>query len=202
MAADENVDGWVKGNAPRDTTEDNLRAGRIWPYTGTAKLYRCPADRSHVLGRPGLPRFRSFALEGSFNLLGVEGSGIGLPAGSEPGGNLRRLTDAYQPSGQFGFLDVSETSINAGAFGIASTDAWLHPPFFWIHLPAERHRRGSNPSFLDGHAAHLSWKYTPRKHVRARQEPRPGADDEDLLWLKDRTQQGQHRLHTLVLRTP
>ena len=193
MVADENVGGWVVGNAQRDLTDDNLRNGLLWPYSGASKLYRCPGDRSTVLRRPDLLRFRSYALEGCHNLVGLPGSGIRVHPDSEPWGHLRRESDAFNPSGQFGFLDISEATIQGGAFGIADPEDWKDGPFYWIHQPGERHGRGANLSFLDGHVESHRWKFTPKVHVPgARNKPQNADDRADLMWLKDRTQLGQY----------
>jgi prepilin-type N-terminal cleavage/methylation domain-containing protein/prepilin-type processing-associated H-X9-DG protein len=198
--ADENVGGWAWGNAQRDQTDDNLRNGLLWPYTAATRLYRCPGDRSTVLRRPDLPRFRSYALEGSLNLVGLPGTGIRVHPDSEPWGNLRKESDAFNPTGQFGFLDISEATIQAGAFGIADPDDWKRGPFYWIHQPGERHGRGANLSFLDGHVEARRWRFTPKVHVPGgRNQPQNADDLADLMWLKDRTQQGQYRRRVLGL---
>ena len=64
----QNADGWVLGNAQFDQTDENLRAGKLWNYTGATRLYRCPSDRSTVRGRPDLIRFRSYSVDESLNL--------------------------------------------------------------------------------------------------------------------------------------
>ena len=59
----QNVDGWVLGNARQDKTDANIKTGKLWKYTGSARLYHCPSDRSKVQGRRDLVRFRSYSLE-------------------------------------------------------------------------------------------------------------------------------------------
>jgi len=54
--------------------------------------------------------------------------------------------------------------------------------------------QGANLSFLDGHVAWKGWRNAVRE--RDREEvvfPRNATDKEDLMWLADRTQLGQHR---------
>src|SRR5439155_8658979 len=97
-----------------------------------------------------LIRFRSYSMDGSLNLVGVAGSGIGIDPAAEQGGNLRKDFEAYDISSNFGFLDVSESSITAGGFGFNWED-WKRGPFSWIHQPGERHAQGANLTFLDGH---------------------------------------------------
>ena len=75
----QNTDGWVLGNAQFDQSDENLRAGKLWKYTGATRLYRCPGDRSTVRGRPDLLRFRSYSADHSLNL--TFAPGIGGPFG-------------------------------------------------------------------------------------------------------------------------
>ena len=69
----QNADGWVLGNAQFDQTDENLRAGKLWKYTGATPLYRCPGDRSTVRGRPDLLRFRSYSVDHSLNVTTAPG---------------------------------------------------------------------------------------------------------------------------------
>src|SRR5262249_51645130 len=144
---------------------------------------------SKVKNRPDLLRFRSYAMDGSINLNATPETGVGI----EEGGNLRRESQIHDPAGQFGFLDVSEASIGNGGFGI-DDDSWLTGPWYWIHHPAERHGKGANLSFLDGHVTGKRWRFTPKKYA-GRSPPKNAADRDDMMWLKDRSQLGQYRLH-------
>jgi len=196
----QNVDGWVLGNAERDKTDDNIKSGKLWNYTGAARLYHCPNDRSKVKGRPDLVRFRSYALESTLNLVGLPGPfTVGVDREAEQGGNLRRDFDAYDPASNFGFLDVSEASIMAGGFGFAWDD-WKRGPFYWFNQPGERHGKGANLSFLDGHVEGHRWRFTPKRFVpNATPPPINDLDRQDLMWLIDRMHVGQYRKRVLGL---
>jgi prepilin-type N-terminal cleavage/methylation domain-containing protein/prepilin-type processing-associated H-X9-DG protein len=196
----ENVDGWVLGNAERDRTDEKIKNGKLWDYTGAVGLYRCPSDRSKVKGRPDLLRFRSYCLEGSLNLVGLPLSGIGIDPEAEQGGNLRSDFEAYDPASNFGFLDVSEASIRSGGFGIASEVDWKRGPFYWVHKPGDRHARGANLSFLDGHVEGHRWLFTKERYVPDEiNRPENELDRQDLMWTYDRTHLGQYRKRVLGL---
>ena len=201
----QNLDGWVLGNAQFDQTDENLRAGKLWKYTGATGLYRCPSDRSTVRGRPDLLRFRSYSVEGSLNqLTPVPGSGILFdPAMVRAGGVLLSDFNALAPASNFCFRDESEQSIGDGLSTLYFDD-WLHGPWTWIDLPGERHGRGANLSFLDGHVASHRWLYTP-KHMLVYEGETPTANDldrQDVRWVLDRKHFGQLREQILGLPFP
>ncbi len=188
----QNVDGWVLGNAQRDRTDENIQKGKLWKYTGAGRLYRCRSDRSKVEGRRDLLRFRSYSLEGFIDEVTVPGTGVRIRPELDQGGNLRKDFDAYDPSNNFGFLDVSEQSIDWGGFIHFVADDFRNGPFYWGHYPGERHNRGANLSFLDGHVDHHRWLLTPKPNLIV-SLPVNELDRTDLMWLVDRTHVGQYR---------
>jgi prepilin-type N-terminal cleavage/methylation domain-containing protein/prepilin-type processing-associated H-X9-DG protein len=197
----QNVDGWVLGNAQRDKTDDNIKNGKLWKYTGAGRLYHCPSDRSTVQGRRDLIRFRSYSLEWSLNVAYAPGNPLGNPLEIEQGGgNLRKDFDEREPASTLAFLDVLEPSINGGAFdtGFPSGTGWKRGPFYWYHKPGERHDRGANLSFLDGHVASHRWLFTPKRYVSDLGSLTVNdLDRQDLMWIIDRSHFGQWRKRVL-----
>jgi prepilin-type N-terminal cleavage/methylation domain-containing protein/prepilin-type processing-associated H-X9-DG protein len=171
---------WVLGHAQRDQTDENLRRGVLWDYVQNALSYRCPSDKSTVQKRPDLRRFRSYALNGYLN--------DKPEAPFVPGpGTIYRFCEAATTAGIFGFLCVNERSISCGGFWIdvEPTDERV----YWWHTPAERHSRGANLAFLDGHVEHHRWLFTPKKAPADTFYPpdRSELDRKDALWLIERT---------------
>ena len=58
---------WVLGNAKQDRTSSNIMSGVVFRYNPAVGAYRCPADRSTVIGHQGLLRTRSYTLSGWMN---------------------------------------------------------------------------------------------------------------------------------------
>jgi prepilin-type N-terminal cleavage/methylation domain-containing protein/prepilin-type processing-associated H-X9-DG protein len=179
---------WVLGNAKRDTTDQNLRRGVIWDYINAATVYRCPADRAIVRGHSDLLRFRSYALNEFLNHFVLNGgAGHWVAPFSVPAEH-----QAQAVANTFAFVCANEGTIEDGEFGFSGgglndLDLWG-----WWRLPGERHTRGANLSFLDGHVEYHRWKFTPKP---VRMGPvAPVAffavneqDRADLLWLIERT---------------
>jgi len=173
---------WVVGNARWDTTATNLERGALFPYVQAAMLYRCPADRSAVIGQPQLPRTRSYMLSGFMN-------GNPLPPSSQPE-VVARIRATYAsivrpaPAQVWTFLDASEGTINGGSFFIWPL-AKTNQNGNWLHQPATRHNGGANLAFADGHTEHHRWRWLHKELGNERNEPAANAADlEDLRWLQ------------------
>lgn len=118
---------WVLGNARQDRTSSNIMSGVVFSYNPAGGAYRCPADRSTVIGDQGLLRTRGHALNGWMN----SSQDAGLPGGWGPGGFKNKPQKLSQivhppPSGTFVFIDEHEDSIDDGLWIQAH---WLPPKY-------------------------------------------------------------------------
>jgi prepilin-type processing-associated H-X9-DG protein len=60
------------------------------------------------------------------------------------------------PASLFVLTDTQEADIWDATFGIFSLDSYWSDD--WLDLPADRHNRGANLSFADGHVEHWRWQ--------------------------------------------
>lgn len=185
---------WVLGNAQRDATAENIERGTLYSYVGATGPYHCPDDRSTVKDRPDLTRFRSYVLNAELNYWIIADAEYGLP-------NLQAFHKESQlrrPAMTYGFLDVRAETIDSGIFGMptpaARTEEELRrnlvelDRILWMHLPGERHQGGANLTFLDGHAEHHKWRFTPKEAISTYpHRPVNDLDLEDMRWLVQRT---------------
>lgn len=138
---------WVAGNPKEDTTTDNIAQGTLFPYTKNPYLYRCPADRSKVIGQEML-RTRSYSMSRYLN---------GDPALD------RRIKTQYgnlvNPSLDkiFVFIEEHESSLWAGSFNVLPKDPLSDVTPAWTSTPSDRHNGGCNLSFADGHVEYWKW---------------------------------------------
>jgi prepilin-type N-terminal cleavage/methylation domain-containing protein/prepilin-type processing-associated H-X9-DG protein len=164
-----NVDSWCPGIAPQDTTADNLKLGLLYPYNQSPAIYHCPADQSTVNGFPNLLRTRSYCMDISLNC-------------DDAGDSFRKFTQITSPSHLFVFIDTQEKDIWDATFGIFGPSS--HWSGYWLDLAADRHNRGANLSFADGHVEHWKWK-APKIFITTF-EPAYDSDDlDDLHRLED-----------------
>jgi prepilin-type N-terminal cleavage/methylation domain-containing protein/prepilin-type processing-associated H-X9-DG protein len=174
--------GWVLGNAKTDTSDETLRRGVLWKYVAAVKAYKCPSDKSKVDKRPDLPRFRSYAENQWLN-------GYDYPPSSATThpATIFKDTEATEPARIFGFICVNERSIDVALFG-----PWFNDPdtFYWGTTPGERHAKGANLTYLDGHAEFHRWLFTPKLNTGCDQGlicARNELDRRDLRWLLERS---------------
>ena len=180
---------WVLGNARWDRNSSNIEAGLLFPYAKALAAYHCPADRALTAGEgPRIPRWRSYSLDGWFNL-DVQGKGYRILPNDNPGFK-RRLNEVHQPgpSQVFGFIDEHQDSIDDGAMAVHDPQHWQDASATrdlnsWMELPSDRHERGCNLSFIDGHVEHWRWR-APKVFRDYEQPPDSAADQADLQQLQ------------------
>src|SRR5690242_12409090 len=58
---------WAVGDAKHDVTTASLQRGLLFPYNRSVGIYRCPADKTPVVGNPSLLRNRTYQLDAFLN---------------------------------------------------------------------------------------------------------------------------------------
>jgi prepilin-type N-terminal cleavage/methylation domain-containing protein/prepilin-type processing-associated H-X9-DG protein len=165
---------WVLGNAKHDRSTTNIEAGMLYPEVRNAAVYHSPSDKS-AGPAPRSSRTRSYALSGWAAATDIQGKGEQFDGfGKLTELNARPLTDI------FAFIDEHPDSIDDGVFAVYARGARME----WKDLPADRHRRGCNLSFVDGHVDSWHWK-APKDFRRYDQRPSNALDQEDLVKVKE-----------------
>jgi prepilin-type processing-associated H-X9-DG protein len=178
------IGSWVLGNATADANPWNIRNGALFPYNSSLDIYHCPADKSKVDDHPNLLRNRSYAM--SYCMNGDKMLNDGSANNSETFPLVKeRLTQLNHAERLFVFIDEAEQAIQDGIFFIhypndeGEQSAGPH----WMDVPADRHGRGCNLTFADGHVADLKW-HCSKKNTFVDQPVAGVADKEDLRTLQ------------------
>jgi len=134
---------WVTGNAALDTNIATITTGSIYPYVKSAQPYRCPADRSLILGAT-VPTLRSYSLSCYMGGPEEDGDYDVIP--------LLRTSEIQKPSSSLTFLEEDYSTIDDGHFlySTAITN--------WLNTPAWRHENGDVLAFADGHLEYWKWR--------------------------------------------
>jgi prepilin-type N-terminal cleavage/methylation domain-containing protein/prepilin-type processing-associated H-X9-DG protein len=156
----DNDNGWVGGDVsyvPGATNTADIMASKLYPYSQSPAIYRCPADKFSINGGAGL-RVRSYSLNGMMgnNYGGAPDVHPNIPE------NLK-LADVKNPgpsAASFFFDEESDANVNLcsiddGYFAIESASPKLTGN--WRNIPASRHGNYGQISFADGHAAKMKW---------------------------------------------
>src|SRR6266550_2117180 len=139
---------WIRGDvnyAPADTNVANIKNGKLFAYNSSLGIYVCPAD-DYKRNGVKITRVRSFSMSGQLN------SDAPLVNPRYP---LRRKTSDVvdpSPSGALVFLDESTLTLEDGYFAIQVDNR------VWQNSPSDRHNRGANFSFADGHSEIYKWR--------------------------------------------
>jgi hypothetical protein len=173
----------------------------LWNYGGkSAKIWKCPADRSTVTPSVGplagktVPRIRSMAMNcfigGTGGSLDAWGDGF---AGYRVYMKFSDMTDPG-PSKTFVFVDIREDSVNTGTFGVSMSGYPDRPDLLRFNqdIPASYHLKAGGLSFADGHSEIKRW-LDPRTMPKVRKGIHlplvvfPSPNNQDVSWLQDRT---------------
>jgi len=179
-------------NTDLGTLNDPARA-KFANYLKSPAVYKCPADRSAVSvpGRGLVERIRSLSM-------GQQWAGPGdwlAPPGFGENTRTKRYrcyfkkSEIDSPAMRFVFLDEHPDSLNAGGFANMMVEAPATARI--IDFPASFHNGAAGISFADGHAEIRKWVDSrtkpPPKYNNNLQLNVPSANNQDMIWLSDRT---------------
>lgn len=133
---------WILGDvnsAPGHTNRNNIITGKLYPYNSSEAIYVCPADDYKFQGRR-FRRVRSYSMSGQMN------SNVDWVNPRYP---VRRKTSDIidpDPSGALVLIDESTKTLEDGYFAIQVDNR------VWQNDPSDRHNKGANLTFADGHS--------------------------------------------------
>ena len=179
--------GWLDNTTFKSDNTNTifLTMSQLGKYTGSHKVYKCPADRSLSRGKTGEPRVRSISMNG---YLGERGGPF--TAGYM---QFKKLTDIQKASQTWVFVDEREDSINDGWFAV-NMDGYdpIKPAAYTIvDFPASYHNRACGFAFTDGHSEIRKWVDGRTTPVLRFGQPlslgQPSPNNADVAWLQDRS---------------
>jgi len=195
-AANAWVTGWMDFNASNPDNTNLLRLlderyATLAPYTKSAGIYKCPADRSFVKTPSGrIARVRSISMNVA---LGDDGLGTIYRSwlGSPPFRQYAKRTDltAPSPSAIWVFVDEHPDSINNGDMAVKCDT--IGPNAQFIDYPASYHNGACGFSFADAHAEIKKWQDARTKikvtYTGTISGSRSSPNNPDVAWMQERT---------------
>ena len=130
-----------------------MREILLLPYLNSTNLYQCPADREMSVDG-GIRARRAFNCGMSHYLNDERGAQKYVQRnGLEAAPHIAtKESQIGRPTGTLLFIDEEEESNRGSAFNFLPADASQ-----WLSLPADRHQRGCNLPFADGHVEGWRW---------------------------------------------
>ena len=179
----------ILNNAARKPDNTNillLLNSQLGGYTGSARIYRCPGDRSRNRDTSD-PRTRSYAMNGY-----VGEREEGWTTGFQ---QFKRVGDftVLSSSQAFVFIDEREDSINDGWFvvdmeGFSPRD---QNAYIIVNYPASYHGVSGSISFADGHSEIHAWRDARTRPPLVANVNLPAdtasPGNKDLEWLQERS---------------
>jgi prepilin-type processing-associated H-X9-DG protein len=154
----------VVGNAFLYTTTTNIEAGVLFQNVNSARVYRCPTDKSTVKNQSGQLRTRSYSANYYLNAKFNTGQGIDEVNTDQVMGRKYSSLPRPGPSRIYVFADEHEATMDDGALCL-TPNPWgtykskYESSPFWNTLPADWHDNGCNVSFADGHVTRWRWQW-------------------------------------------
>lgn len=134
----------VTGNAGLDTNITTITDGSIYPYVKNIQSYRCPGDRSMVLGTR-VPILRTYSLSCFLGGPQADTDNYGVKP-------LHNTSQINNSSKSLTFIDEDDSTIDDGHFLYSATVN------MWFNIPAWRHQHGTTLAFADGHVEYWKWQ--------------------------------------------
>jgi prepilin-type N-terminal cleavage/methylation domain-containing protein/prepilin-type processing-associated H-X9-DG protein len=137
---------------PLNIQIEAIRAGAMFSYCKTEKVYRCPT------GIRGEMRTYStaYGMNGCFDAAGTYNGNVGVRVGRTVL-MVKRRTEISVPAPTYRLVFLDEGRITPDSFAIHYVrPSWWDPPFV-------RHADGTNVGFADGHADY--WKYEGKETI-------------------------------------
>ena len=180
---------------------NGIRAGKLFSYIGSEKVYHCPNDKNIVKKTEPYATYRSYAISGLMNsedFISRRAPGtiydpidayrtVTMPNGtSKPLKVAVRFNDINSPGTRYVFVEedtaAKQQTWNAGGFVLmADGNYWK-----WWDWPAFNHNDQSTLGFADGHAEKHRWE-DPRTVKLMKggtaAEPATQANNPDIEWM-------------------
>ena len=134
---------WVTGNCVVDVNPATITGGALYPYVKNVQTYRCPMDRSVIIGTSTLT-MRSYSLSCYMNGPVAANAQWGVVPVSKTG-------QIRNSSATLTFLDEDISTIDDGHFLYSATIN------NWFNVPSWRHNCGDTLAFADGHVEYWKW---------------------------------------------
>ena len=140
---------WIPGGTdvnslPGATNVLAIMKGLLYPFNSSPAIYVCPADDFKLKGRP-FKRVRSFSMNGQMN------SDVDWVNPKYPVSRKHSDIIAPSPSQACVFLDESSVTLEDTYFAIQVDNK------VWQNDPSNRHNKGANLAFADGHSEIFKW---------------------------------------------
>jgi prepilin-type processing-associated H-X9-DG protein/prepilin-type N-terminal cleavage/methylation domain-containing protein len=147
---------WVAGNPKEDLTTDNIKKGTLFPYLRATSLYVCPMDGS-------TPKKSTKAITRSYSMSAY----MNGDNGASDKRVKQKMSDIALPSPSdiFVFIEEHEKSAWNSSFMVLPRESFSAMDGRWSSTPSDRHNRGCNLAFADGHVETWKWAWPKQDNL-------------------------------------